>query len=337
MTQSAPQSLDDGEVQDLAVVIPVWNLPEDLANLLGQIAELGIFSEVIICDDASEVDCSPEALGFTSEKLGANLVYLRSDEQRGAGHARNMGLAKVTAKNVLFFDSDDHLTDGIRSIWEQHLEGGIPDFTIYRHADTRVEENEGRVGSFKGDEKKWDIALGGEAPAFISRHERAHLCTISAYPWNKIYRTAFLRENGITCSETPVHNDIRIHWLSFVHAQTVLATRTIGAVHVVGGRDHHLTTRRGEERLCLGEIIEDITLSIRKTPNSMIFTRHFIHFVDVICQWNLDAIDPDVVPRFKKLVLEAYARFTVEEFRVYAGWQPARAAAIVKFLLDEGA
>lgn len=43
---------------DLAIVIPVWNLPQDLAALLGQIADMGIFSQVIISDDASDLDCT---------------------------------------------------------------------------------------------------------------------------------------------------------------------------------------------------------------------------------------------------------------------------------------
>lgn len=51
--------------ENLAVVIPVWNLPEDLAALLGQIADLGVFSEVIVVDDASDLDCRPEAMGFS--------------------------------------------------------------------------------------------------------------------------------------------------------------------------------------------------------------------------------------------------------------------------------
>lgn len=323
--------------QDLAIVIPVWNLPEDLAFLLKQIAELGIFSEVIISDDASDRDCRPDNLGFSEKRLNARLVYLRSDRQRGAGHARNIGFQAVTAENILFFDADDRLTEALPEILQQHLEAGSPDFTIFRHSDTRVEAMEGRRGTFLSEEDLWSGALGAQAQGLLSFDQRAALCNISAYPWNKIYRTAFLRDEGISCSETPVHNDIRLHWLSFLRARKVLATRRIGAVHVIEDRDHHLTTRRGDVRLCLAGILAELTREIRAMPGKSIMMQQFIHFVDSICRWNLGHVDAELGPKFVKLAKDAYLDFRPEEFRLYAHRYPDRADAIVQFLLNEGA
>ena len=326
-----------GQPEDLAIVIPVWNIPQDLVFLLTQISRMNIFSEVIVCDDASDVDCNPEHLGFTSETLGARLTYIRSPEQRGAGAARNIGLAAVNAKNVLFFDADDHLSEKLPLIWRRHIRDEIPDFTIFRHTDSRVLNSEGREASFATDERQWDVALGKSNEKLLTREQSAHLCTISAYPWNKIYRTGFLRSQKINCSETPVHNDIRLHWLSFLKARSILAVREIGAIHIVGERDHHLTTRRGEERLCINEILEDLTNSIRESHRNTIFMRHFIHFVDTICRWNLNQVDHDIRAKFSELTLAAYLRFHPDEFRVFALWQPEKAESIVKFLLREGA
>lgn len=324
--------------ENLAVVIPVWNLPEDLAALLGQIADLGVFSEVIVVDDASDLDCRPEAMGFSSDRLGASLTYLRSDRQRGAGHARNLGLARVTAGNVLFFDADDHLSDNFPMIWRQHLDAGMPDFTIFRHSDTRVEDREGRQGSFVPEEDLWDLAMGAETDlAMLTIRGQARLSTISAYPWNKIYRRDFLTEFGITCSETPVHNDIRLHWLSFARARQVQASRQIGATHVVGHRTHHLTSRSGVERLCLRDILQDLTPEIRNTSGKSILIPEFIHFVDNVCRWNLRLVDENLLPEFTRLAIDSYLNFTPDEFRLYALSRPERADAIIRFLLEEGA
>lgn len=324
--------------EDLAIVIPVWNLPGDLAFLLGQIADLGVFSEVIVVDDASDQDCRPEHLGFSQDRLGARLVYLRSERQRGAGHARNMGLAEVTAGNVLFFDADDHLSADFPIIWQQHLAAGMPDFTIFRHSDTRVEESEGRQGSFSSEEALWDDALGADnSLAMLPIAAQAAICTISAYPWNKIYRRDFLSDFGITCSETPVHNDIRLHWRSFLHARQVQASRRIGATHIVGARMHHLTSRKGAERLCLRDILQELTQEIRDTPGKSILIPEFIHFVDNVCRWNLHLVEDDLIPEFTRLAMDAYLNFTRDEFRLYALSRPDRADAIIRFLLQEGA
>lgn len=323
---------------DLAIVIPVWNLPQDLEFLLGQVADLGIFSQVVVVDDGSEPACDPRLLGFDEARLGARLTCLRINGRRGAGHARNMGLAQVTTGNVLFFDSDDHLSPGLDDIWRDHIADpdAIPDFTIFRHSDTRVEQAEGREGSFAAEERRWDHAMGDDRTRLLDQRDRARLCAISAYPWNKIYRTDFLRRNAIDCSETPVHNDIRLHWLSFAHAGRVLATRRIGAVHVVGQRDHHLTTRRGAERFCLFGIIQDLLPRLRRKPLNPLLMRQFIHFTDNLCQWNLDQLEPALLASFRERTCRAYLDFHPEEFALFARWNPDQAGRMVEFLIQEG-
>lgn len=326
----------DSKPGQLAIVIPVWNLPEDLADLLRQIAGMGIFSQVVIADDSSDVECSPQALGLDDLTVTLDVVYLRSTVQRGAGHARNIGLQAVTTPNVLFFDADDRLCDALPQIWQQHLDADCPDFTIFRHSDTRVEDSEGRRGTFPTEEAMWAKALAGRATSLLSAQERAELVLISAYPWNKFYRTDFLRDHDITCSETPVHNDIRLHWLSFLKATKVQASSLIGAQHVVSDRSHHLTSRKGSDRLCLGSILQELTLQIRDMRGNGLMMQRFIQFVDNICRWNLKQVDDDLIPAFRNIALESYLRFTAAEFQLFSAQQPDHAAEIVKFLLTEG-
>ncbi len=319
----------------LAIVIPVRNLPNDLHALLEQIEKTQVFSEVIVVDDASDTPCDPVQLGFSEARLGARLIHLRLNEQCGAGRARNRGLEAVTQDNVIFFDADDRLSDRFTQIWDEHRWHGFPDFTIFRHNDSRILQSEGREGSFSFEESLWSDILETQAVRLLSKEQRAHLSPIVAYPWNKIYRTEFLRNNGITCSETPVHNDIRLHWLSFVRATRVLAVRQIGALHRVEAGQHHLTNRRGEERLCLDGILATLTEDIRTSAQSHLFLRAFLSFANNVCMWNFHQADRELQPKFAALACEAFLRFTPEEFALFAQWQPETADAIVQFLLRE--
>ena len=317
----------------LAIVIPVWNLPEDLSDLLATICNIPIFSEVIVSDDGSDLCCDPEALGFNSDRLGARLLYLRSEERR---HARNVALDAVTADNVIFFDSDDVICPEIEEIWQQHIASGVDeistDFTIFRHSDSRILEAENREGSFPRDERRWHQVLDHAESALLDRRARTRLCGISAYPWNKIYRTDFLREHDIRCSETPVHNDIRLHWLSFVHARRVLALRTIGAIHVVGSRTHHLTTQVGRERFCVFDVFQDILTHIREEQGRQQFLRYFVDFAHNLCRWNLAQIDESLREDFSMEMSNLYFSLSPAEFSLYASWQPVEANRIVEFL-----
>lgn len=324
------------QTASLGIVIPVWNLPNDLAYLLKQVSEMGIFSEIVVSDDGSDISCDPAKLGFAENQLGARLIYLRSPVQRGAGYARNVALASVTARNLLFFDADDHLSSGLPAIWQQHLDADCPDFTIFRHNDTRVLASEGREGTFSTEEARWNLALGNRSSAILNLAEAVNLCSISNYPWNKIYKTDFLRDAGIVCSETPVHNDIRMHWLSFFRARRIQADTRIGALHVIQDRTHHLTTRRGAERLCLGPILEELTDTLQASSDRRIFMRQFIQFADDLYRWNLNQIDPLVVPDLKRLMNNFYMRLRPEDFQIFAEWRPHQAEEIVAFLLREG-
>ncbi|MFN3526083.1 MAG: glycosyltransferase family 2 protein [Paracoccus sp. (in: a-proteobacteria)] len=327
--------------QTLAVVIPVWNLPEDLATLLDQIRTLAVFDEVIVVDDASDPACDPRGVDWPGTGRG-RLVYLRSDQQRGAGHARNLGLTRVTATNVIFFDADDHLTPEFADIWRRHAEGipddsGAtvpPDFTIFRHADSRVASGE---ASFPAEEAIWSRILDDHPEAILTARQRATMAGLSAYPWNKIYRTDFLRQTGIRCSETPVHNDLKLHWLSFAQAQRVMALPALGAVHIVGERDHHLTQRIGNERFCVFEVIADVRAQLRGPDASAGLMRQFLLFTDKLLRWNLERIDPALRPRFLAACRSSLLGFTSAEFTLFAQAYPDQARLIVELLIHEEA
>jgi len=322
---------------NLSIVIPVWNDPQGLACLLEKIAALGVFSEVIVCDDASTEDCNPENLGFSSDKLGADLIFLRSEKQAGAGAARNLGLERVSSDHVIFFDADDMLEDAFPMVWEQHKDGlegvGCPDFTMFRHTDSRVEKNEGRRGSFLEEEGLWKLVLDGCSSNGLSVAAKTQLVRISNYPWNKIYRTDFLRDNGIRCSETIVHNDILLHWESFLKADHVLASELIGARHIVKTSGEHLTHRGGDERFCVFEVLASTLDRLRKSDQNDSFLVSFMHFVMLLFRWNMGVISEELRPRFKESVRTFFTGVTEPEFALYALDYPEMAYEISGFLL----
>ena len=327
------EDMSPNEIEDLAIVIPVRNMPEGLSTILKQVRDFDIFSEVIICDDASDVDCNPKNLGFTDNNIGARIIYLRSETQLGAGHARNQGLLAVSAKNVLFFDADDYLHENIIRIWKRHIEDVVPDFTIFRHDDTSHHLK--HEGSFADDESLWDHVLQKSDSKVLSLSERARLGSMTAYPWNKIYKTDFLIQNHISCSETPVHNDIKLHWLSFTRSKTVLAVKLIGAVHVTSSSSHHLTNKSGEERLCLGGILQEITDEIRNSEYKILFIKYYIEFVYKLMTWNLSVINDDVRDRFVKMAINTFLYFEPDEFLVFSSFKPQSANETVSFIVTQ--
>lgn len=300
--------MSEGLAPDLAVVIPVWNDAAGLSRLLEQISRIRLVSQVVVVDDASDTPADPEGLGWNAERLGAELVFARNARQRGAGYARNRGLKKVTAARVIFFDSDDLFTQEFEYLLEELPSGGF-DFCLFAHADSRVAAA-GGWGPLPDDERLWQQANIIGALAELPTDKVPELIQLVAYPWNKIYRTGFLREHNISCTEITVHNDIELHWRSFLEARRILVSDRVAALHVVRRDGMRLTNRSGAERLDVFQALEPVARGVDRAGER--FTLPFARFVMALFHWGIGQVTPDLLPAYRTRIREFLAEFLTE-------------------------
>ncbi|MBE1291340.1 MAG: glycosyltransferase [Rhodobacteraceae bacterium] len=274
----------------LALVIPVHNDQHNLTRLLQQAAELGIFDQVILSDDGSDMPAHAEGSGLAPDRV----TQLRSPHATGAGAARNRALARVTCDHLLFFDSDDLLTSEIALLW-QDLQGKDFDFCLFRHHDTRRDPHLS-WGQLPLDNALWRQAGAGASVLFAPNQAGVvSLAQTANYPWNKIYRTDFLRAAGLCCSETPVHNDIKLHWLSFLHARHILVSDRVAAIHEVRAHGQRLTNRSGKERLCVFEPLSEVAEALAADTKPDL-REAFFHFTANLLDWIRTVLAPEHHP-----------------------------------------
>lgn len=286
----------------LSLVIPVFNDPEGVGRLLAQVVTLGLFAEVVIVDDASENRSDPAALGLNPATLPFKLQYHRVRKNRGAGYARNKGLSLCSGSHVIFFDSDDLFTDGFTLLVDR-LQGREFDFCIFKHVDSRVRA-QGGSGLLASDEERWQDADAHGALGTLSAEGAQVLCTVAAYPWNKIYRVDFLRENAIRCTEIPVHNDIEIHWMGFLHAQIILYSDLICCEHFVAEGRGRLTNRRGRDRFAVTEALIEVQKALGTNPQTRSFIVPFTGFYIGLFHWIEAQLVEDLHRPFRELIQE---------------------------------
>lgn len=276
-----------------SLVIPVWNDPNGLRQLLTQAIGMGLFSQIIIVDDASDPPCDPNRLGIQTTARGLELVYLRNPRNQGAGHARNIGLKHVTGSHVLFFDSDDQLRPELIALIRS-LSGHSFDFCLFKHGDSR-QLAAGLEAPLPLDDEIWNRAGATRPLDQLSPAQAEALCLISAYPWNKIYRTGFLHDNQICCTEIPVHNDAELHWVSFIKAQTILYSNQPCCRHFVHENGQRLTNRRQQERLEVFQALNHICDAIEQTPGGGRFLVPYLTFCNRLFHWiTHQALDPEL-------------------------------------------
>ncbi|MCE6967239.1 glycosyltransferase family 2 protein [Cereibacter sphaeroides] len=336
---------------ELSLVIPVWNDLPGLDRLLTQVATFDLFSEIIVADDASDVAPSPDTVP-SAAAFGDQIVWLRSDRQRGAGHARNMALDHIRGSHVIFFDSDDLFHKNFvqiaalaaseaASVENCAHEGGRGsfDFLIFRHDDSRILD-QGQTGTFASEEAHWRaIGAGGDATGpelvTLNRMQASRLCQLSAYPWNKIYRTAFLRDNDIRCTELMVHNDLELHWNSFVSADKIIACRLRGAVHFVAQDGCRLTNRRSAERLEVFVALKNVLTRIgNHAPEGRLgFLQPMVRFSWDLIDWIGQNIDvehrAELDARAQRFFLQNLDR---NRMTLLAHADPALATRIIRFI-----
>lgn len=232
----------------LTLAIPAHNDLDYLLKLLERANKLDCVAHVIVVDDGSDTAIDKalllDASGFGDEQM----TLARHDSALGPGVARNHALALVKTDHVLFMDADDLPTTDLPHLLRD-LRNREFDFCIFQHHDTRMNHKH-RWGQMPGDQEHWraaDVDVG--AISVVSDTGAARLSRTANYPWNKIYRTAFLRDNGIGCSDIPLHEDVELHWLGFLNANRILASDRIGVIHFVAEHGNRSTNRQGRERL----------------------------------------------------------------------------------------
>ncbi len=183
-------------MKKLSVIIPVYNVAQYVEKCLRSVLDNDLAQqdiEIIVVDDQSP-DHSVEIVRDIARDH-PNITVI-SQKNKGLGGARNTGIVHATGAYILFLDADDWINPGMLSKTVHHVlntqvdvlefgaEGITPDGTItYRNA----------------------ISSNGTNYSGVVYALRFH------YMWsacNKLYRTAFLKENELYFMEQIYFEDL---------------------------------------------------------------------------------------------------------------------------------
>jgi glycosyltransferase involved in cell wall biosynthesis len=198
----------------ISIVMPVYNgetyLKQTIASLQRQ--TFGDFE--IICVDDGSTDGSVALLTQLMEKE-PRLQLLRQ-ENAGAGAARNFGLRHARGEFVMFLDCDDLFLSRLLEKMHLAMEEHQADVAACNFITLDEQGNEKKL---EGVYTKWipkgkKVFSYRDCPDYIMR-------TVNPVPWNKMYRTEFIRRTGLRFEEISSTNDITFSALSVAAAERV--------------------------------------------------------------------------------------------------------------------
>lgn len=235
----------------VSVIIPVYNVERYLGECLDSILGQTLKDIEVVCVDDGSTDGSAKILDdYAAKDPRARVIH---QANAGAGPARNAGLAAATGDYVAFFDPDDWCA---REMFER----------LYSEAArTRSDIVIAGMRRYHPDEAKPVVArLSNEIlslPRPFSPQQAGNALFVAgrANPVSKIFRRAFVVDNGISFQAIPRVNDLYFSFVSLAKAERISVVEDVPYCYRMGRPGSLQTTLRSSGRpLCWLEAAEAV-------------------------------------------------------------------------------
>lgn len=253
-----------------SVIIPYRDTYNLLIKAVDSIPDREDIQIIII--DNSVVSLEPDAV---PRKQYAQVLFLTSDSQAGAGHARNVGLASATGKFILFLDADDYFIENAFKKFDEYADSEYD--IIFFNASS--EKRDSSVPSCR--HKQIDFIV---KKAILTGNEdglRYKFCN----PVAKLIRRKLIIDYNIEFQEVPAANDQMFSVWSGHYANKIIAVDSVVYMITEGVRNDSLTMtkslRNQESRFKVDVFYNNYMKSIgRKDLTCRISTEIIRSFID---------------------------------------------------------
>ena len=172
--------------------MPIYNAGEYLERAISDVLSQTLREIELICIDDGSTDGSLALLKRMQES--DERVRIITENNAGPAIARNKGISRARGEFIIFLDADDFyentLLESLYSLAvKDSLEMAVVKFDVYNcHTDkftTPIDEAHASIFT------PGAVVSKNEFPDFI-------LESTTGYVWNKMFRTEFIREKGLT-------------------------------------------------------------------------------------------------------------------------------------------
>jgi glycosyltransferase involved in cell wall biosynthesis len=168
----------------VSIIIPFYNEEQYLHKALDSaVGQSYKHTEVILVNDGSSDKSLSIAESYQSRYPQIKLI---STENRGLGHARNIGMTLATGIYLTFLDSDDELNKDAISIWVKKMNDEQVDIVISKFSMVNFKvENSNVLSGWKGEGRP-----GSGEDGIKAMYEYR----MSSTAWAKLYRSDLAKQ-----------------------------------------------------------------------------------------------------------------------------------------------
>jgi len=294
-------------VPAISVIMPVYNAQRYLGETIASLqAQTFADFEVICVDDGSTDD----SMAILDQVIAQDPRFrVVNQENAGAGAARNKGFTHARGEYAIFLDSDDLFSPKLLEKLYQAITENDADIAACNFS--RFDVN-GKETQHEGVHTRWipeglKVFSYRDTPDYIMR-------VINPTPWNKLYRSAFIREHNLKYEEISSTNDITFAAVSVAAAERVTYIKD-SLVRYRIGHAGSISARKTKNLNNVKIAVLSAVRQARQLPHSEVIKNSILsfvvdNFVFSLGRYVKDFSDP-AAEAFYRMVHETFNR---EEF-----------------------
>lgn len=185
----------------VSVIIPVYNAEKYLRECLDSVTKQTLKDIEIICIDDGSKDNSAKVLAEYAAK--DTRIILLTQNNKGAGAARNYGMKIAKGKYLSFLDSDDFFEPSLLADAVYHADHKQADIVIYKFAKFDNENRAYTSAEYAFHKEYWPERV------FNYRDNRDKIFnSFNPSAWNKLFKAEFVKKQSLQFQENKRTNDL---------------------------------------------------------------------------------------------------------------------------------
>lgn len=256
----------------ISIIIPVFNVENYLKQCLESVINQTLQEIEIICVNDGSTDYSLQILEDYAKK--DERIRIITKENGGISSARNKGLEYVTGEYLGIVDSDDWIElDMFEKLYQN---AKLHDSDMVMCPAHLYDEN---TQELKCDLPYFTLACFDESfdgRVFSHLETKDFLFRISVTPWNKIYKSEFIKELGVSFPEGLDFDDNPFFYKTYLNAGRVSLVRDYLYFYRINRSGSFITTgnKRYFDIVKMYDLVENI---IQETGNEEAYMAKFFN------------------------------------------------------------
>lgn len=290
----------------ISVVMPVYNSGKYLEQTLKSLVEQTFpFCEFICIDDGS-TDNSGEIL----DRYAQADVRFRIFHQKniGAGKTRNFGMSQARGKYTIFLDSDDIFYPNMLYELQKRADKTNADIVVCRY--DQFQEDDPKYIRFIERSIREEY-LPNKHIFNINDFKAYAFQLFSGMPWNKIFRTDFIRSTGYRFLDLNNSNDTFFVFMNIFKAKKISYVGDALLKYRVLSKS--ISHAKDEYPLCFLATLNRIYNEIKNNMDIPELRISFMNRVANNTKWNLSLMSDGTIKNIKKNIIYFYNKIGIFE------------------------